>query len=217
MALWSKQNRTPPDDSLVSIRDAVEIAMLPNNIRGTFFSFHGLDANEEHFAIALGDLPSDGCPLVRVHSECITGDLFGSARCDCGPQLHESIERIHREGGFLLYLRQEGRGIGLFAKLAAYRLQDLGFDTYEANQLLHLPEDLRDFTVAAKMLEALGQSEVRLLTNNLTKVEALTAYGIRVRERLPTGLYLNRHNKRYIQAKIKKAHHQFNIKTEGWL
>src|SRR5215211_5541580 len=122
----------------------------------------------EHIALVLGD-PAAGTPLVRLHSECLTGDVFGSARCDCGPQLREAVQRITEAGGFLLYLRQEGRGIGLYAKLDAYALQDAGLDTYEANRALGRGEDERDYTVAAQMLLTLGADRITLLSNNPDK------------------------------------------------
>src|SRR6202007_1749218 len=136
------------------------------------FSFDGLVDDREHLAFALGDrtgpLPADErrVPLIRPHSECLTGDVFGSERCDCGPQLREAVERIAGSDGYLLYLRQEGRGIGLYAKLDAYALQDAGLDTYEANLALGHREDERSYLVAAQMLQALGVSRVRLLSNN---------------------------------------------------
>src|SRR6188472_3202288 len=152
------------------------------------FSFDGLVDGQEHLAFGLGDraaaLTSGGrgpVPLVRPHSECLTGDVFGSQRCDCGPQLREAVERIARSGGFLLYLRQEGRGIGLYAKLDAYALQDTGLDTYEANVALGYGEDERDYTVAAQMLAALGVDRVALLSNNPDKAEQLARHGIAVR------------------------------------
>ena len=126
-----------------------------------------------------------GTPLVRLHSECLTGDVFGSERCDCGPQLREGVEAVAATGGFLLYLRQEGRGIGLYAKLDAYALQDTGMDTYEANLALGHGEDERDYTAAAQMLSALGANSIRLLSNNPDKAAQLTAHGISVSERVP--------------------------------
>jgi len=155
-----------------SVRDFVEIPILSHGHVGKFFSFDGLEAPEEHVAIVIGSLEQKS-PLVRIHSECLTGDIFGSHRCDCGAQLNEALERMTEEGGVLLYLRQEGRGIGLYAKLAAYRLQDGGLDTFEANRQLSFPDDGRDFTAAAQMLTALGVKRCRLMTNNPEKVEAL--------------------------------------------
>src|ERR671918_1531491 len=151
------------------------------------FSFDGLVDGHENLAFGLGDraaAPTSGgrgpAPLVRPHSECLTGDVFGSERCDCGPQLREAVERIAKSGGFLLYLRQEGRGIGLYNKLDAYALQDAGLDTYEANLALGLPEDARDYTAAAQMLTALGITGLNLLTNNPDKARQLRDLGLSV-------------------------------------
>jgi len=146
-----------------------------------------------------------------VHSECLTGDLFGSLRCDCGRQLQEATERLMREGGLLLYLRQEGRGIGLYRKLEAYKLQDAGFDTYEANRLLNLPEDGRNFQCAAQMLGALGVERVRLLSNNPDKSNALRQYGIDVVDVVNTGVYANKHNLAYLTAKREQHHHALRV------
>ena len=148
------------------------------------FSFDGLADGQEHLAFGLGDRAAAvtsagrrGVPLVRPHSECLTGDVFGSERCDCGPQLREAVERIADSGGYLLYLRQEGRGIGLYAKLEAYALQDAGLDTYEANLALGHREDERSYLVAAQMLQALGVSRVALLSNNPDKVRGSAGSG----------------------------------------
>lgn len=168
-------------------------------------TFHGLADGQEHLALKLGE-PAE-VPLVRLHSECLTGDVFGSARCDCGPQLREAVERIAGTGGYLLYLRQEGRGIGLYNKLDAYALQDGGLDTFAANAALGLPEDGRDYRPAAQMLGALGVSAVDLLSNNPDKADQLTAYGIGVRERIVTGVFANGTNIRYLQAKVEQAGH----------
>ena len=144
--------------------------------------------------------------LVRLHSECLTGDIFASARCDCGKQLHEAIDLLSEEGGILLYLRQEGRGIGLYAKLDAYRLQDKGIDTYTANRWLNLPEDARNYTVGARMLQALGVERIRLMTNNPDKVAQLIAAGIDVAEIRRTGVYVTDTNRAYLQAKFEHRH-----------
>src|SRR3954470_21051741 len=164
-------------------------------------TFEGLADGKEHLALALGDVAAAEVPLVRPHSECLTGDVFGSERCDCGPQLREAVERIADQGGWVLYLRQEGRGIGLYAKLDAYALQDLGLDTYEANVALGRGEDERDYTAAAEMLQAVGATRVRLLSNNPDKAEQLVELGIEISERIPTGLHLSAANGRYLAAK----------------
>ncbi|MEV5849227.1 GTP cyclohydrolase II [Streptomyces sp. NPDC048288] len=170
-------------------------------------TFHGLTDGQEHVAVVLGDPAPGALPLVRLHSECLTGDVFGSARCDCGPQLREAVERIAERGGVLLYLRQEGRGIGLYNKLDAYALQDQGLDTYEANAALGLPEDARDYTAAAQMLSALGIDELDLLSNNPDKAEQLRGLGITVRDRVPTGVFSTAHNVRYLRAKVLHTQH----------
>jgi GTP cyclohydrolase II len=170
-------------------------------------TFHGLADGQEHVAVVLGDPAPGSVPLVRLHSECLTGDVFGSARCDCGPQLREAVERIAGRGGVLLYLRQEGRGIGLYNKLDAYALQDQGLDTYEANAALGLPEDARDYTAAAQMLAALGVGELDLLSNNPDKAEQLRALGVVVRDRVPTGVFTTAHNVRYLRAKVLQTQH----------
>ncbi|MGW1911896.1 GTP cyclohydrolase II [Streptomyces sp. NPDC002076] len=170
-------------------------------------TFHGLADGQEHVAAVLGDPAPGAVPLVRLHSECLTGDVFGSARCDCGPQLREAVERIADRGGVLLYLRQEGRGIGLYNKLDAYALQDQGLDTYEANAALGLPEDARDYTAAAQMLAALGIGELDLLSNNPDKAEQLRTLGVVVRDRVPTGVFTTAHNVRYLRAKVVHTRH----------
>jgi GTP cyclohydrolase II len=168
------------------------------------FSFDGLVDGREHLAFGLGDRAEP--PLVRLHSECLTGDVFGSQRCDCGPQLREAVEHITDSGGYLLYLRQEGRGIGLYAKLEAYALQDTGLDTYEANLALGHGEDERDYLVAAQMLQALGVSRVDLLSNNPDKARQLCEFGVTVAERVPTGVHLSTGNARYLETKARRGH-----------
>jgi GTP cyclohydrolase II len=167
-------------------------------------SFRGLVDGREHLALGLGTVT--GLPLVRPHSECLTGDVFGSQRCDCGPQLREAVERITEAGGYLLYLRHEGRGIGLYEKLDAYRLQDTGLDTYEANLALGHAPDERDYTVAAQMLRALGVSAVSLLSNNPDKAAQLVRLGVTVVSRVGTGVHLSEANARYLAAKARNGH-----------
>ncbi|MFD5079833.1 GTP cyclohydrolase II [Streptomyces sp. NPDC058371] len=168
-------------------------------------TFHGLTDGREHLAVVLGD--PGPVPLVRLHSECLTGDVLGSARCDCGPQLREAVERIAERGGVLLYLRQEGRGIGLYNKLDAYALQDEGLDTYAANAALGLPEDARDYTPAAQMLAALGIDALDLLSNNPDKAGQLRALGLDVQTRVPTGVFATAHNVPYLRAKVLQTQH----------
>jgi len=173
-------------------------------------TFDGLADGAEHLALVLGD-PTAGTPLVRLHSECLTGDVFGSARCDCGPQLREAVQRIDATGGVLLYLRQEGRGIGLYAKLDAYALPDAGLDTYAANVALGHGEDERDYTSAAQMLHTLGADRIRLLSNNPDKALQLDALGIEVTEQVPTGVHLSAANARYLLTKRDHTHHTLDI------
>ena len=171
-------------------------------------AFRAGTGEPEHLAILIGDPPRDGPVLARVHSECFTGDLLGSLRCDCGVQLREAIAAIAKSGGgVLLYLAQEGRGIGLVNKLRAYRLQDQGFDTLEANRRLGFEGDERLYGIAARMLALLGFHSVRLMTNNPKKVEALKAAGIPVVERVPHSFPATLHNRDYLRAKAEKAGH----------
>ncbi len=160
----------------------------------------------EHVAMVMGDVT--GTALVRVHSECMTGDVFGSLRCDCGPQLHFAMSEIGKQGsGAVVYLRQEGRGIGLANKLRAYQLQDQGLDTVEANQHLGFAADLRNFEVAAQILEQLGVAQVRLMTNNPRKVDTLTQHGVKVEERVPVRSDVQPENERYLGTKARKLGH----------
>src|SRR3954469_4911747 len=175
------------------------------------FTFDGLVDGREHLAFGLGAPTADGVPLVRPHSECLTGDVFGSQRCDCGPQLREAVERIAVAGGYLLYLRQEGRGIGLYSKLAAYALQDAGADTYEANLALGHAEDERSYLAAAQMLHALGASRVALLSNNPDKARQLQSWGVTVVEQVPTGVYLSDANQRYLETKARRGRHTLDV------
>lgn len=171
-------------------------------------AFRSPDEPREHVALVIGQ--RDGTPpVIRIHSECLTGDVLGSLKCDCGPQLHDALSQIaDARWGILLYLRQEGRGIGLVNKLRAYALQDQGFDTVDANVRLGFAIDARDFSVAARMLDLLGVRAVRLLTNNPDKVAGLEAAGIEVVERLPIILPTNPHNERYLATKRDRTGHQ---------
>jgi GTP cyclohydrolase II len=183
------------------------------------FTFNGLVDGQEHLLLGLGNwqdatdqaVANRKAPLVRPHSECLTGDVFGSQRCDCGPQLREAVERITESGGFLLYLRQEGRGIGLYTKLDAYSLQDEGLDTYQANVALGRSEDERDYRAAAQMLLALGADRVRLLSNNPDKAAQLSLFGVEVTARIPTGVYVSEANVDYLAAKRDRAAHTIDF------
>ena len=184
------------------------------------FTFDGLVDGGEHLALGLGELRRTPChstavsaapPLVRLHSECLTGDVFGSQRCDCGAAAARGRRADRRRGGFLLYLRQEGRGIGLYAKLDAYVLQDDGLDTYEANLALGYGEDERDYTAAAQMLLALGQPRVALLSNNPDKAAQLGRLGVTVSERVPTGVHLSDANARYLATKVRRGAHTLDL------
>ena len=197
-----------------AVRTRVRVPLhFPDGYRVTAeaVTFHGLVDGAEHVAPVLGDPDPAATPLVRLHSECLTGDVFGSARCDCGPQLREAVERIAATGGVLLYLRQEGRGIGLYNKLDAYALQDQGLDTYEANVALGLPEDARDYTAAAQMLAVLGATEVDLLTNNPDKARQLRDVGLSVARTVPTGVHTTSSNVRYLEAKVRHTHHTISL------
>lgn len=163
----------------------------------------------EHVAMVMGDVA--GSALVRVHSECMTGDVFGSLRCDCGPQLHFAMGEIGKKGhGVVVYLRQEGRGIGLANKLRAYQLQDQGMDTVEANNHLGFAADLRNFDVAAQILSVLGVSSVQLMTNNPRKVDTLAAHGVHIEARVPVRSDVQPENERYLGTKARKLGHHID-------
>ena len=174
-------------------------------------TFEGLVDGREHLALGLGPRAGERAPLVRPHSECLTGDVFGSARCDCGPQLREAVERIERTGGYLLYLRQEGRGIGLYAKLDAYALQDSGLDTYEANVALGYAADARSYAAAAQMVHALGLGPIAVLSNNPDKTAQLRRYGVTVARQVPTRVHLSTANARYLTAKVRRGSHTLDL------
>ncbi|MEX2365384.1 MAG: GTP cyclohydrolase II [Pseudohongiellaceae bacterium] len=188
-------------------RATVTIPLGEASVPTRFVSFNDLSDNKEHLAILYGTPEQDDTPLVRLHSECLTGDVFGSQRCDCGEQLHEAQRLLADQGGVLLYLRQEGRGIGLYNKLDAYALQDKGIDTYTANEMLGFAHDMRDFKPAADMLLALGIKRIRLLSNNPHKASQLQDFGIEVVDRQDTGVYVNQHNAAYLKAKVDQQAH----------
>ena len=203
------------------IRTTVQVPMRFGDgfgVTAAVFTFTGLADGREHLALGLGDYlaaVAGGTPLVRPHSECLTGDVFGSQRCDCGPQLREAVERISGAGGFLLYLRQEGRGIGLYNKLDAYALQDGGLDTYAANRALGHGDDERDYTAAAQMLTALGADRIELLSNNPDKAGQLAALGITVTGSQPTGVFLSQANAAYLTTKVEQTGHTIDISLAG--
>jgi len=181
-----------------------DIVAFDNNLDG-----------KEHIALVKGDIKNKEDVLIRVHSECFTGDILGSKRCDCGLQLHTAMKNIEEEGeGIVLYLRQEGRGIGLINKIRAYDLQDKGLDTVEANEHLGFGADLRDYAVASQMLKALGVKSVRLMTNNFRKVDGLRSYGITVNQRKGIEVPHNEKNKKYLTTKKEKLGHKLKLETE---
>jgi len=197
-----------------TVRARVPVTLhRPEPVPVELVTFTGLSDPGEHVACVLPG-PAVEVPLVRLHSECLTGDVFGSARCDCGPQLDEALRRTAAAGGVVLYLRQEGRGIGLYNKLDTYLLQDDGLDTFEANRRIGRGADERDYTVAAEMLTALGITRIRLLTNNPDKVHQLALHGIEVKETVHTGVHLTEENVGYMQAKVGVAGHALQLTGE---
>jgi len=177
--------------------------------------FHESETGLDHVALTMGEMSGPDPVLMRVHSECLTGDAFGSLRCDCGPQLDAALKAIAEKGwGVVVYLRQEGRGIGLHAKIQAYHLQDKGADTLDANLMLGLPADARNYRIASTMLDALGVSEVCLLSNNPDKAKQLEEYGINVAERKPLIVGVVNENRDYLQTKAERMGHQIDLDGE---
>ena len=185
---------------------------VTSSIDAELLSFHGLKTDKEHVALIFksADKTKD-IPLVRMHSECLTGDVFHSSRCDCGEQLDETVKIMGETGGVILYLRQEGRGIGLYNKIDAYRLQSEGMNTYEANNHLGFGDDLRDFTEAAEMLRALGTTKIRLVTNNPKKINELKEFGIEIAEVVNTSAHIKSGNESYLKAKVSHGKHNLDI------
>lgn len=201
--------RRRTEDKLV---ERVADARVPTTM-GEFqtYGYHSLVDGRQHVALVAGDIGDGEDVLVRVHSECLTGDVFGSRRCDCGEQLQMAMARVAEEGrGVVLYIRgHEGRGIGFFPKLVAYNLQDEGMDTVDANQSMGMPVDARDYGVGAQILYDLGVRSMKLLTNNPVKRAGIEGYGLEIRERIPLTVTPNDHNRRYLETKAARLGHQY--------
>ncbi|WP_372124992.1 GTP cyclohydrolase II [Vibrio pomeroyi] len=199
--------------AMAEVRARIDFKVgVTSSIDAELLSFHGLKTDKEHVAVIFksADKTQD-IPLVRMHSECLTGDVFHSSRCDCGEQLDETIRIMGETGGVILYLRQEGRGIGLYNKIDAYRLQSEGMNTYEANNHLGFGDDLRDFTEAAEMLRALGTTKIRLVTNNPKKINELKEFGIEIAEVVNTSAHIKSGNESYLKAKVSHGKHNLDI------
>ncbi|MFA0282422.1 GTP cyclohydrolase II [Vibrio sp. 10N.222.55.F12] len=199
--------------AMAEVRARIDFKVgVTSSIDAELLSFHGLKTDKEHVAVIFksADKTQD-IPLVRMHSECLTGDVFHSSRCDCGEQLDETIRIMGETGGLILYLRQEGRGIGLYNKIDAYRLQSEGMNTYEANNHLGFGDDLRDFTEAAEMLRALGTTKIRLVTNNPKKINELKSFGIEIEEVVNTSAHIKSGNESYLKAKVSHGKHNLDI------
>ncbi len=203
--------------SIIEKKDVPADARLPT-LHGEFRIrvFHDEQTGFDHVALTLGEMCGPDPVLVRLHSECLTGDAFSSSRCDCGPQLDAALETIQNHGwGCLLYLRQEGRGIGLHAKIQAYNLQDKGADTLDANLMLGHPADARDYSIAAEMLRGVGIEDVCLLTNNPDKVQSLQELGITVSQRMPLVVGVSEENRAYLETKVNRMGHQIEQSDLG--
>ena len=200
-------------EKLIVCNTVVDLPTRYGNFKA--YSYQSKLTGEDHLALVKGDIANGETVLVRVHSECLTGDVFGSQRCDCGEQLDIAMRRISHEGkGVLLYMRQEGRGIGLVNKLKAYHLQDQGMDTVEANQALGLPADMRDYGIGAEILADLGIHQIRLLTNNPKKISGIEGFGLEIVERIPIEVKQNENNWLYLKAKRDKMGHMLSFTEE---
>lgn len=209
----SLQGESSSQSTLAKIAPAVTAAIPTSKGHVKMELFVDPEDQKEHVAVVFGDVAGKANVLARVHSECFTGDIFGSLRCDCGPQLDGAMAAIAKEGeGVLLYMRQEGRGIGLVEKLKAYNLQDQGYDTVEANVMLGHGPDERDYTFAAKMFQSLGVKSLRLITNNPDKIDSLTEFGLNISERVALPLAVSKENSDYLRIKAEKMKHIFTTK-----
>ncbi len=192
------------------VERVVQVNMPTTNGKFNLVAYSVKTSGQEHLALVKGTWEKDEPVLVRVHSSCVTGDIFGSCRCDCGPQLHASMEMIENEGkGVIVYMNQEGRGIGLLNKLKAYKLQEEGLDTVDANLQLGFKMDERDYGVGAQILRDLGVSKIKLMTNNPRKRAGLIGYGLEIVENIPIIIKANPHNEKYLQTKRDKMGHSF--------
>ena len=194
------------------VRPVAKVSLPTKYGEFTMIGFENDLDDREHVALVKGDILFDEPVLVRVHSECLTGDIFGSFRCDCGEQLHRAMEMVEEEGkGVIVYMRQEGRGIGLLNKLKAYHLQENGRDTVEANTELGFPPDLRDYGIGAQILVHLGVRKMRLMTNNPKKIKGLEGYGLQIIDRVPIEITPNKENKDYLKTKKEKLGHLLEV------
>ncbi|MCG9682526.1 GTP cyclohydrolase II [Vibrio sp. Isolate23] len=198
---------------MAEVRARVDFKVGKNSdIEAELLSFKGLKTDKEHVAVIFKQADkTQSSPLVRLHSECLTGDVFHSSRCDCGEQLDETINKMGESGGIILYLRQEGRGIGLYNKIDAYKLQSQGMNTYEANNHLGFGDDLRDFTEAAQMLKALSVDKIRLITNNPKKIRELKEHGVEIEDTVNTSAHVKEGNEGYLQAKVSHGKHDLKL------
>jgi len=212
--LIQEDEKQPEDGAFVRIEAIADLPTRFGDFHIVAFS-NSLD-DKEHVAIFKGDILNAEDVPVRLHSECLTGDVMGSYRCDCRDQLEHALKKVNKMGtGIVLYLRQEGRGIGLTNKIRAYSLQDQGLDTVEANVALGFRDDERDYKIAAEMLKALKVNSVRLMTNNPKKIEQLKLHGITINERLPHILPTNKHNRAYLKTKVAKSGHMIDFHWES--